>query len=292
MAASCWARIAGGMFVLATSGALCGGANFAPISGSLAIQAGGKAAKTTPVVIGAASLTDNSFPDGVDFAAASLIAATPTASRFTFSGSASSSTNAAAPSGQTNATATVEFQQSFTTTAQQWIELAGDVLSPPSEPNIFATLRLARLGQPAPIFTLGDTAGTRALRQALAAPGVYTLTGSIDTTAPTPGSFAGALSGYVLVARVGDFNGDSIVNAPDLAAWKTGFGSTAGTFASGDLDDDSHVDGADYLLWQRQFGTHTSAMAAAAAVPEPASAVLWAAALWAIFRRRPHGGVG
>ncbi|RIK76281.1 MAG: hypothetical protein DCC67_14105 [Planctomycetota bacterium] len=260
-------------------------ATFAPIAGSLAIRAGNKAAQTTPVVIGAASLSDNSFPQGVDFATASLIAAIPQANRFTFSGSASSSTNATAPAGQTQATASVVFQQSFTTTEPRWLELVGQVLSPPAQPNVFATLTLSRAGQPAPVFVLGDTAGEPAHRGAAAPAGTFALSGSIDTTAPKPGSFAGAFSGYLFIARLGDFNGDAVVGGADLPTWKTGFGSTTGTFASGNLDEDGDTDGADFLLWQRQFGSPASLAATSLAVPEPHVAA-WPLLLWAYAARR------
>ena len=55
----------------------------------------------------------------------------------------------------------------------------------------------------------------------------------------------------------GDFNNDGVVNAADLAVWKTGF-------ANGSMT------GADFLEWQRNYGTG-SATTAAAAVPEPAA---------------------
>lgn len=67
-----------------------------------------------------------------------------------------------------------------------------------------------------------------------------------------------------------DFNNDGKVNSLDLAEWKTAFGATA----VGDADNDSDSDGADFLLWQRQFGSGVVSVAAASAVPEPATAAL------------------
>lgn len=54
---------------------------------------------------------------------------------------------------------------------------------------------------------------------------------------------------------LGDFNGDGVVNATDLASWKTGFGAAgAAARAQGDADGDHDVDGADFLAWQQQLG--------------------------------------
>lgn len=65
----------------------------------------------------------------------------------------------------------------------------------------------------------------------------------------------------------GDFDGDTTVDAADLAVWQSGY-STQG----GDADGDGDSDGTDYLVWQTQFG-NTSAISATV-VPEPATAML------------------
>lgn len=70
----------------------------------------------------------------------------------------------------------------------------------------------------------------------------------------------------------GDFNNDGVVNAADLAVWKT-------NFANGSMT------GADFLLWQRNLGA-TSVATSAAAVPEPAAGLLAAVAGLALVRRR------
>src|SRR5690606_11299900 len=48
----------------------------------------------------------------------------------------------------------------------------------------------------------------------------------------------------------GDFNGDGMVDAADLAEWKSNFGTGPGADADGDGDSD----GADFLAWQQNFG--------------------------------------
>jgi hypothetical protein len=71
-----------------------------------------------------------------------------------------------------------------------------------------------------------------------------------------------------------DFNDDGRVNAADLAKWKGDFGTGNGSDADGDGDSD----GNDFLLWQRQLGSGGPAAPAAAAVPEPSTALMLALA--------------
>jgi len=59
----------------------------------------------------------------------------------------------------------------------------------------------------------------------------------------------------LLSANSADFNGDTIVDAADLAIWQDNYGSTSGVVHSlGDADADGDVDGADFLSWQRGDG--------------------------------------
>jgi probable HAF family extracellular repeat protein len=70
----------------------------------------------------------------------------------------------------------------------------------------------------------------------------------------------------------GDFNGDSSVDAADLASWKAGFGTSGdATLSQGDADADLDVDGMDLLVWQRHLGSSIPAIASSAPVPEPSS---------------------
>lgn len=85
----------------------------------------------------------------------------------------------------------------------------------------------------------------------------------------------------------GDFNADNVVNAADLAVWRTGFGVDA----TGDADLDGDTDGADFLVWQRNIGQTNPAVAATNAVPEPGAVLLLAAACLALVAARRRAGV-
>lgn len=67
-----------------------------------------------------------------------------------------------------------------------------------------------------------------------------------------------------------DFNGDGVVDASDLDAWKANVGLEASALnAQGDADYDGDVDGADLLVWQRSLGATSPTAPTAARVPEP-----------------------
>jgi hypothetical protein len=271
---------------LAFSSGVMHAATFAPITGSLAIRAGSKPPQTTPAVIGSANLTDFDFPAAV--ASASLLTSIPNASRFNYEATASSSSNSATTVIPPSATANSSFEQPFTTAGQQWIEVNATVLSP-ADPGVSAFVTFGRTGQ-APLVIIGDTAGGSTNRAGLYAAGTYSIKGNVNTQATVAPAHAGAVSGYVLIAALGDFNGNLVVDAADFTAWKAGFGSKTGTFASGNLDGDSDTDGADFLLLQHQLGAHSLSVPAATAVPEPTAALLAACGLALISqaRRIPH----
>jgi hypothetical protein len=89
------------------------------------------------------------------------------------------------------------------------------------------------------------------------------------------------VTGLVPTYAAADFNNDGFVNATDLTAWRSGFG-TGTTKAQGDSDADGDVDGADFLVWQRQLGLTPSQLVAQTAVPEPGEALAVAAIVAAI----------
>lgn len=247
-------------------------ATFEPIAGSIAVRAGGNSQQITPAVLGPASLSDNSLPSGFDFATASLQTSLVGGRLFNFSGSASSLTNVAAPAGQSNAIASISFEQTFATTGPQWIEISATVLSPPTDADVTAEASFGRTGQPA-LVSIGHTEGAASHHGGAYAAGSFVLSGQVSTAAKTAGSHAGAVSGSVRIAAIADFDGNNVVNAADLNVLKVNFGSGVGVFIAGDLDGDGRTDGADILLWQRQFGV-TLPPVAVHVIPEPSSAAL------------------
>jgi hypothetical protein len=257
-------------------------ATFGPISGSLSIRAGSHAPQNASAIIGTASLTDIDLPTAA--ASASLVTSIPNASRFKYSGAARSTTNTAVTVIPPNATASTNFSQSFTTTGQQWIDVNANVLSP-ADPGVSAFVTFGRTGQ-APLYIIPGTGGGGTVRSNLYAAGSYTISGVVNTQATIAPAHAGAVSGYVLIAAMGDFNGNQVVDGADLNALRTNFGAKTGTFASGSLDGDMDTDGADFLLLQRQLGTHSLAVVASAAVPEPTSVILAACGLALLHRTR------
>lgn len=113
------------------------------------------------------------------------------------------------------------------------------------------------------------------------ASGVYTFLLQTGTSAVSYGlSFNVSQVGASLP---GDFNGDAMVNADDLARWRTAFGRDA----TADANNDGVSDGLDFLIWQRNVGM-TGATPAAHPIPEAAGVVLAGGALagLALGRRR------
>jgi hypothetical protein len=102
--------------------------------------------------------------------------------------------------------------------------------------------------------------------------------------------WVGSAADFFATASPGDFNGDGVVNAADLARWQSNLGATDATSWQGDANGDGLVDGMDLIIWQRMLGTSQSM---AAAVPEP-GAMAFAGAVFAamVFGRRYLRSIG
>jgi len=86
----------------------------------------------------------------------------------------------------------------------------------------------------------------------------------------------------------GDYNNDGVVDAADYTTWRNTMGQSVnvGTGADGDLS--GMIDAGDYEVWKSNFGTSGAGGGAAslAAVPEPASIILFALAFVVASRWR------
>jgi hypothetical protein len=116
----------------------------------------------------------------------------------------------------------------------------------------------------------------------------------IDFSGPTGWSYQIVAGGNGQILRVtgpggggdnADFDNDGDVDGADFLAWQQNVDKTTGaTRAQGDANGDGAVNGADLSIWRGQFGP--AAAASAAAIPEPATALLVLIGLGAFAARR------
>ncbi|QDS98262.1 hypothetical protein [Adhaeretor mobilis] len=71
-----------------------------------------------------------------------------------------------------------------------------------------------------------------------------------------------------------DFDGSNLVDGEDFLTLQQNFGTADPLFADGDANGDGFIDDLDVGIFQTQYGTNPNAVASAAAVPEPSTAVL------------------
>ena len=95
-----------------------------------------------------------------------------------------------------------------------------------------------------------------------------------------------------LLPLVGDFDGNYVVDADDLAIWQAGFGkdNNLAGINDGDANGDGEVNAADFFAWQRNLGAGSTPLAASAQVPEPSAVLLTVLGLVPISRLRHRTG--
>jgi hypothetical protein len=113
------------------------------------------------------------------------------------------------------------------------------------------------------------------------------------------GSFGNDINGVaafdwfeiILGVPAGDYNEDGIVNSADYIVWRNTMGDTVEPYAGADGDGDGMVTDNDYLVWKGNFGKEIPNFdnGNAAAVPEPASALLLLLSVMLLAASRRRG---
>ena len=88
---------------------------------------------------------------------------------------------------------------------------------------------------------------------------------------------------------LGDYNGNGVVDGPDLGVWRGTFCTNVTVGFGADGTGDGRIDGADFLFWQRRLAA-TSTTVVMQPSPEPQSFVLAGVGLGCLgaARRRLH----
>jgi hypothetical protein len=118
----------------------------------------------------------------------------------------------------------------------------------------------------------------------------------IDFSAPAGWTYQIVAGGNGQILRVtgpggggddADFDGDGDVDGADFLTWQQNVDKTTGAMQDqGDANGDGAVNGADLTIWQDQFGPAATVNGNAAAIPEPATALLVLMGLAALAARR------
>lgn len=80
-------------------------------------------------------------------------------------------------------------------------------------------------------------------------------------------------------AVIGDFDGDTVVDASDFGKWRADFGKWVAKGGGADGNGNGIVDAGDYVVWRRAFEPGET-MHVAASLPEPSSNVILLSAVW------------
>lgn len=103
---------------------------------------------------------------------------------------------------------------------------------------------------------------------------------------PVGGLFDIGAYEWRLATLLGDYNGDGTVGAADYVVWKNSVDSTVTPFTGADGDGNGTIGNGDLAIWRANFGTVGSTAASAVGVPEPASAIMAALLLPALYTLR------
>lgn len=110
---------------------------------------------------------------------------------------------------------------------------------------------------------------------------------SFLTTSEFDGESSAPIHQYSFTAPqpllAGDYNDDNVVDAADYSVWRDFFGTN--TALLNETETPGSVTDEDFIAWQSHFGESRPAAGAASAVPEPASLLLFAAAMLALSTR-------
>ena len=109
---------------------------------------------------------------------------------------------------------------------------------------------------------------------------------SIGTTSVHPGYFQFPGATLAIVPTLtGDYHASGGVDAAEYVLWRNTLGQTGISLAA-DSNFDRHVNDVDYTAWRSNFGTVTPGSGAGAAVPEPATLILFLVGMAAMLGRR------
>lgn len=274
------------------------GVTFGTLTGEVKARAG-ETSNSRPVTQYA--MADGSGSTGIsanvimgasfDNAASSVTPVLLNSRQFAFAALASSSTDTPTTPATPRADSSAMIVQPLTVDGVQRIVLASNFLVSGAASGPASAVVSLTNAAGSPLLRIDGAFENSAQQSTIYAAGNLLLTIRANSQSHAEGSAIVSIqNGSLLVTALADVNGDLAVNDADLAQWAAALGAPFSQSPSGDLDGTARADGLDFLLWQREFGDVSTANSAATAVPEPHSALLWAAAIapFCRARRRNH----